>query len=259
MRMRNLLLAAIAAGALAGCEHKKPVNKGTDPASKAKAGEVKPPPTPVGGLTPEAVPKEVPPAPPGAEEVRPPVAEDLAGYVKDIAGSGPLKATFQTNQGTINCQLFEDKTPMTVANFVGLATGKKAWKNPRTGAVEKGVPFYDGLTFHRVIPDFMIQGGDPLGRGSGDPGYEFGDEIVPDLKHDKPGRLSMANAGPGTNGSQFFLTERPTPHLDGRHTVFGTCNEIDIIKKIARVPTGANDRPAEPVIMQKVTISRGKI
>src|SRR3954451_10890210 len=135
----------------------------------------------------------------GGNDVRPPVAADLAEYTKDIKGSGKLHATIDTSMGTIHCELFGDKAPMTVANFVGLATGKKAWTNPKTGNVEKGKPFFDGLVFHRVIPEFMIQGGDPLGQGTGGPGYQFNDEISPDLKM-QPGTLAMANAGKTPEG-----------------------------------------------------------
>ena len=183
-------------------------------------------------------------------KVEPPKAEDLAGYLADLEGDGTLTATFETSKGAIHCELFEKQTPMTVANFVGLARGLKPWRHPRTRAVEKR-PFYDGLVFHRVIPNFMIQGGDPLGVGSGGPGYRFADEIVAKLKHDRPGRLSMANAGPGTNGSQFFITEVKTPHLDGKHTIFGQCAEIDLVKKIAR-----EGRGADKVVIERVVISR---
>jgi len=188
----------------------------------------------------------------------PPTAADLAAYTKDLKGAGPLMAKIETNQGTLHCELFADKAPMTVANFVGLARGLKPWWNPKTNKLEEKKPFYDGLTFHRVIPEFMIQGGDPEGQGTGGPGYEFADEFDPSLRHDQGGTMSMANAGKGTNGSQFFITEQPTPHLDNRHTVFGRCKEVDLVKKIARVPTGQNDMPKEPVVMKKVTISRGK-
>ena len=193
------------------------------------------------------------------EKVRPPVAADLEEYTKDMKGKGSLKAIFETTEGKLTCELFGDKVPMTVANFVGLARGLKPFRNPKTSAVEKR-PFFDGLIFHRVIPDFMIQGGDPLGVGTGDPGYSFGDEFNPSLRHDRPGILSMANAGPGTNGSQFFITERPTPHLDDRHTVFGACKDEATIKKISRVEKDPSDpmgsRPKTPIVVQKVTIRR---
>ena len=130
-------------------------------------------------------------------------------------------AEFITNKGNFKVKLFDKKAPKTVANFVGLAEGTKTWKNPRTGKVEKNKPFYDGLTFHRIIDGFMIQGGCPLGNGTGDPGYKFADEFHDSLRHDGPGILSMANSGPNTNGSQFFITHVPTPWLDGKHTVFG--------------------------------------
>jgi len=191
-------------------------------------------PTRPAATTEAAAPTTTPAAAPSAPvEVVPPKAADLAGYVADLTGNGTLTATFQTSLGDIHCELYEKQTPMTVANFVGLARGLKPWRDPRTHAVVKR-PLYDGLVFHRVIPSFMIQGGDPLGVGVGGPGYKFADEFVPALRHDKPGRLSMANAGPGTNGSQFFITEVPTPHLDNKHTIFGQCNEIDLVKKIAR-------------------------
>jgi peptidyl-prolyl cis-trans isomerase A (cyclophilin A) len=145
---------------------------------------------------------------------------------------------------------------MTVANFVGLATGKKAWQNPKTGAVEKNHPFYDGLTFHRVIPEFMVQGGDPMGTGTSGPGYNFEDEFAPGLGH-KPGTLSMANAGKATNGSQFFITEIATTWLDGKHTIFGQCKEVELVKQITHLPQDAQNRPNEPVTITKVTIARG--
>jgi len=191
-------------------------------------------------------------------DVRPPTAADLATYTRSLRGKGPdLTATIDTSQGTLHCTLFDDKTPMTVANFVGLATGQKAWIDPKTGKTVKNRPFYDGLVFHRVIPNFMIQGGDPLGAGTGGPGYKFGDEARPDLRN-VPGTLAMANAGPRTNGSQFFINEVRSPHLDGRHTVFGQCREVDVVTKIANVPRDANDRPTTPVVIRRITITKSQ-
>jgi peptidyl-prolyl cis-trans isomerase A (cyclophilin A) len=194
-------------------------------------------------------------APAVTEEVRPPRAEDLAGYIRDLPGAGALTATFETSMGTVRCTLLADQAPMTVANFVGLARGLKAWRHPGTGEVTRK-PYYDGVIFHRVIPDFMIQTGDPLGRGNGGPGYRFDDEISPGVRHDQAGVLSMANAGPGTNGSQFFITDKATPHLDGKHTVFGRCRDTAVVKKIARVPRADADRPKKEVVIQRVTITR---
>lgn len=159
------------------------------------------------------------------------------------AASQPVQAIFQTTLGDINCTLFPEKAPVTVANFIGLATGTKEWKNPASGVTMHNKPLYDGTIFHRVIPNFMIQGGDPLGNGTGGPGYSFKDEFS-DLTFDQPGRLAMANSGPGTNGSQFFITEVPTPHLNGKHTIFGQCENLDLVKQITRLATDPrNDRP----------------
>ena len=200
------------------------------------------------------------PSPPSAAilaEVKAPVAADLATYTKSIPGKGDLIATIKTSVGTVRCQLLGDKAPMTVANFVGLATGKKPWLDPKTGKLQKNKPYYDGLIFHRVIPDFMIQGGDPTGTGSGGPGYQFGDETSVDVKM-APGVLAMANAGPSTNGSQFFITEGTPSYLDGKHTIFGTCKPLDVVGKIARVKRDSSDRP-ETAVKMKVTISRGAL
>jgi len=160
------------------------------------------------------------------------------------------KAIFHTTAGDLTCELFPKQAPKTVANFIGLATGTKEWTNPDTRKKQQGVPLYSGTIFHRVIPNFMIQGGDPLGNGQGGPGYSFEDEFSPDLKFDVPGRLAMANSGPATNGSQFFITEVPTPHLDGRHTIFGQCKpeSVELVKEIARKAADPRDnRPYDPV------------
>jgi peptidyl-prolyl cis-trans isomerase A (cyclophilin A) len=176
-----------------------------------------------------------------------------------VPGTGQLYARFVTSMGNIVIQLEEQRAPKTVRNFVGLATGTQEWVHPRTRQSQKGVPYYDGTIFHRVIPDFMIQGGDPLGQGTGDPGYKFADEFHPELRHSGPGILSMANAGPGTNGSQFFITERATAHLDNRHSVFGrTVAGAALIKQIARVPTGARDKPVKDVVVERVEIFRSE-
>jgi peptidyl-prolyl cis-trans isomerase A (cyclophilin A) len=193
-----------------------------------------------------------------ASEVRPPDAADLAIYARAIKGKGALVATIATNRGTLHCQLFDDKAPATVANFIGLATGQKPWVDPQTGKTVKNKPFYDGLVFHRVIPHFMIQGGDPLGRGTGGPGYTFDDELVADLTH-KPGTLAMANAGPRTNGSQFFIDEVEASWLNNHHTIFGQCKELDVIAKIAAVPRGRDDKPDDPVTITRITIARGAV
>ena len=157
--------------------------------------------------------------------------------------------------GTFNCELYEEQVPNTVANFVGLATGTKTYVDPETQQPARS-NFYDGLIFHRVIPNFMIQGGDPEGTGRGGPGYRFPDEFHPQLRHDRGALLSMANAGPNTNGSQFFVTEVPTPHLDNRHAVFGACEETSLVNQIARVPTGPGNRPLEDVTIERIVIDR---
>jgi peptidyl-prolyl cis-trans isomerase A (cyclophilin A) len=165
-------------------------------------------------------------------------------------------AHFDTTEGSFSIRLFDKEAPNTVANFVGLAEGTKEWVDPATGERKKA-PFYDGVIFHRIISGFMIQGGDRLGQGTGGPGYKFADEFHPSRRHDKAGILSMANAGPNTNGSQFFITLGPTPHLDNRHSVFGeVVKGMDVVKKIGGVATGRQDRPIKPVVMNQVTIER---
>lgn len=175
----------------------------------------------------------------------------------NVPGSGQLYARFVTSLGTIIVRLEEQRAPDTVKNFVGLATGTQEYVDPRTGSPKKGVPYYDGTIFHRVIPNFMIQAGDPLGRGTGGPGYRFKDEFHPELRHSGPGVLSMANSGPATNGSQFFITERATPHLDNKHSVFGVAVAgTDVIGKITGTPRDGRDKPNTDVVLQKVEIFR---
>lgn len=176
------------------------------------------------------------------------------------AASGTPTAIIETTAGNMTCTLFPDKAPIGVQNFIGLATGKKEWKNPANGVTKRGVPLYDGTIFHRVIPGFMIQGGDPRGDGTGDPGYAFKNEVSSDLLFDRPGRLAYANSGPDTNGSQFFITEVATPHLNGGYTIFGQCDDatVALVKQIgamARDPM--NDRPFRPVKIVHIKIVYG--
>ncbi|MFQ3475558.1 peptidylprolyl isomerase [Halonotius sp. F2-221B] len=164
-------------------------------------------------------------------------------------------ATLQTNHGDITVELFEERAPNTVGNFIGLATGSKEWTDPETGDTVTNEPLYDDVLFHRVIDDFMIQGGDPTGTGRGGPGYEFDDEFHDELTHDKAGILSMANSGPNTNGSQFFITLDATPHLDGKHSVFGEVTDgMDVVEEIGSVPTDRNDKPREDVVLESVDV-----
>ena len=168
-----------------------------------------------------------------------------------------LNAHFTTSEGSFTVRLFEDVAPATVANFVGLAEGTKEWTDPTSGQKVKR-PYYDGLVFHRVIEGFMIQGGDPLGTGTGGPGYKFADEFSPKARHGKAGILSMANSGPNTNGGQFFITLAATPWLDNKHSVFGeVVDGLDVIKKIGSTPTSKpGDRPVKPITVQSVTIQK---
>ena len=174
------------------------------------------------------------------------------------APSAKTTATLRTSEGDIRINLFPDHAPKTVANFVGLATGETSYKQPNASGGNSG-PFYDGSVFHRVISGFMIQGGDPTGTGRGGPGYQFADEFHPDLRFDRPYLLAMANAGPGTNGSQFFITVSPTPHLNRRHTIFGQVADeasAKVVDSIANTPTGPGDRPREDVVVERVDIER---
>src|SRR5229473_4356306 len=187
-----------------------------------------------------------------APSAKPPVRTPVAA-----PAAGPT-AIIHTTAGNMRCQLYEKEAPIGVANFIGLANGTKDWTNPVSHAKKHGVPLYDGTIFHRVIAQFMIQGGDPAGNGMGDPGYKFKNETSPGLTFDRPGRLAYANSGPDTNGSQFFITEdvAHSAHLTGGYTIFGQCDlpSVELVKKIARMPRNANDRPNDPVKINKITI-----
>jgi peptidyl-prolyl cis-trans isomerase A (cyclophilin A) len=195
-----------------------------------------------------------------ATQTAPPASQDIpdaptATPAAMITPNGPF-AVMDTSMGRITCQFFQKQAPMAVANFIGLAEGTKDWTDPTTKKVMHHKPFYDGTTFHRVIPEFMIQGGDPLGNGTGDAGYSFNDEFDPNLNFDQPGRLAMANSGPNTNGSQFFITEQAYDTLNQHYTIFGQCDDssVVVVKTIARVARDSDDKPLTPVVLKKVTI-----
>jgi peptidyl-prolyl cis-trans isomerase A (cyclophilin A) len=193
------------------------------------------------------------PAAKSSTAAKPSVAAKPAGATKPTA-------IINTSVGKMTCTLFPDKAPIGVENFIGLASGTKDWKNPVSGATKHGVPLYDGTIFHRVIPEFMIQGGDPAGNGSGDPGYKFKNETSSDLLFDRPGRLAYANAGPNTNGSQFFITEVATPSLNGGYTIFGQCDDatVVLVKQIARVATdpATDHKPLRTIKIIHISIVR---
>jgi peptidyl-prolyl cis-trans isomerase A (cyclophilin A) len=172
-----------------------------------------------------------------------------------VQPNGPM-VVMDTSKGRITCQFYQKQAPKAVANFIALAEGTKDWTDPTTKTVQHHKPYFDGTTFHRVIPQFMIQGGDPAGTGMGDPGYSFEDEFDPNLNFDKPGRLAMANSGPNTNGGQFFVTEVATESLNQHYSLFGQCDDesVEVVKSIARVERDGNDKPLTPVILKKVTI-----
>jgi peptidyl-prolyl cis-trans isomerase A (cyclophilin A) len=175
---------------------------------------------------------------------------------KAEAAAKTKTAVIDTTAGKITVKLFSDRAPKAVENFIGLATGKKEWTDPKTQKKQTGKPLYNGTIFHRVIPDFMIQGGDPLGLGMGGPGYQFEDETSPSDTFDHPGILAMANSGPNTNGSQFFITVKDTPWLNGKHTIFGEVTQgMDVVNKIVSAPRGANDRPNKPVSIKSIKIA----
>lgn len=178
----------------------------------------------------------------------------LADAIRDLAGHWPLRATLETSEGTLECTLWDQVAPRTVASFVGLARGLRPWRDATTGAW-RARPAYDGSSFHRIISGFMIQGGDPLGNGTGEPGFLVPDEIDESVRADRRGLLFMANRGPDTNGMQFFILDGAAPHLDARYTAFGECGPDELIAAIARVPTSAGDRPVTPVSIERVRIS----
>jgi peptidyl-prolyl cis-trans isomerase A (cyclophilin A) len=201
--------------------------------------------------------------PAGAQQTPPPAQTQqlpdapTATAAAQTVPNGPT-VVMDTSMGRISCQFYEKQAPKTVANFIALAEGTKDWTDPATKKVMHDKPLYDGTLFHRVIPEFMIQGGDPAGTGTGDPGYAFDDEFDPNLNFDRPGRLAMANSGPNTNGSQFFITEEAYDSLDQHYTLFGQCDDasVQVVKAIARVSRDSNDRPLQPVVLKKVTIVR---
>ncbi len=185
-----------------------------------------------------------------------PPAENPGPWQQKALNGQDLYATLETTEGAIVVKLFSKDAPLTVANFVGLSTGEQTWKDPRTQEVKTGTPLYQGIIFHRVIPQFMIQGGDPLGVGAGSPGYTFEDEFQGGRTFSKTGLLAMANRGPETNGSQFFITTSTPQHLNNRHTIFGeVVKGYDVVERISAVPTGERDKPLKDVVLKKVTIS----
>ncbi len=195
---------------------------------------------------------------PGAQTPTAPLPDAPSATAHTAPAATPTGPTvlFDTTLGRLTCQLFTEEAPQTTASFLGLATGAKTWTDPATHLPVTGKPFYNGTQFHRVIPGFMIQGGDPLGTGMGDAGFYLPDEISPSLRFDVPGRLAMANSGPNTNSSQFFITEAPYPTLNGHYTIFGQCDphSVLIVATIARVERNVDDKPNTPVLLNKVTV-----
>ncbi len=196
-----------------------------------------------------------PPPPSSPPDALPDAPSTTAHELPPAEPTGPT-VLMDTTMGRLQCRLFGKESPLASENFVGLATGTKPFLDAVTGKQIKGKHYYDGTTFHRVIPEFMIQGGDPLGTGEGGPGYQFANEESPSLRFDVPGRLAMANAGPDTNGSQFFITETVKPELNGGYTIFGQCDEhtVELVAAIARVERNGNDKPITPVVINKVTV-----
>jgi peptidyl-prolyl cis-trans isomerase A (cyclophilin A) len=261
--MKKLIAVQTVALALAACESSPPEPEPTRKSPPAASGALdlgargrtgsSPAPTPPAAAKPRVIPAQP------VAKVEPSPDDPLKGEfsladaTKGLAGKGPLTAEIKTSKGTLECELFEDKAPITVANFVGLARGKRPWKNPDKKWVKK--PGYDGTTFHRVVKGFMIQGGDPAGTGAGEPGYVIPDEVWEGAAHDQRGLLCMANRGKNTNGMQFFITDGAAPHLDGGYTIFGKCGPDSVITELASVSV-AGDRAVEPPKIDKVTIRR---
>lgn len=239
--MTKPLVLLVAAAALLVAQTSTPQTTPTKPAAKKPGAR-------------PAAKKAAPPAATPAQGAKPASPAAAAAPAKSAANP---KAIIETSMGNFTCTLYADKTPKTVENFIGLAEGTKEWTHPFTQEKKAGVRFYDGVIFHRVIPNFMIQTGDALGNGTGNAGYFFEDEIVPGLEFNRPGLLGMANAGPATNSSQFFVTEVPTPHLNGRHTIFGHCEPVELVRQIARVARDErNDKPFTPVNIVQIRIER---
>ena len=209
-----------------------------------------PPPTPVPEHDVAQEPKE------RTKKARAPALTEFERFTADVEGEGEIGVDFVTSEGTIACVLFASRAPLTVTNFIGLATGHLPFLDAESGELLEQTPYYDGLSFHRVIPGFIIQTGAQEGVPDSGPGYTLPDEFHPDLRHDRPGVLSMANAGPNTGGSQIFITLVPAPHLDGRHSVFGQCDDLDVVERISKVPADARDAPRTPVLIERATILR---
>ncbi len=243
---------SISAGCSRAASEASPAQKSWQPTTTTSSSQVSPAiASPSSRLAPKAVERVVPAAP--DDPVHGVFA--LADASRGLAGIGPLEAELDTSRGKMVCKLYEDKAPATVANFVGLARGLRPWKGSDGKWSRK--PLYGKTVFHRVIAGFMIQGGDPDGNGSGGPGYEFADEIWEGAHHDRAGLLCMANRGANTNGSQFFITDAPTPHLDRLgHTIFGECAPTATVHDIATVAKGPRDMPLTPVVLKRVTIRR---
>ncbi len=260
--MKRALLVCASVATLAGCDprtpepsaanDKKPAAVASATASAAVTAQAAP-------VAPTPPPRKVPGRPTATVAAAPddPIKAQwsLADATKGLSGSGALTATLETDMGALSCKLYEDKAPVTVANFVGLARGTRPWKSP-AGKWEKK-PAYDGTTFHRIIKGFMIQGGDAKGTGTGEPGYVIPDEIWADGVHDRAGLLCMANRGPNTNGAQFFITDASAPHLDNNYTIFGECSPEEVVHKIASADV-RGDRAASPPKIKSVKISRAK-